>query len=56
MMTDQDHDEDAEPSQDTDRPLPKPTRARPGSPAKIDVLAERVSRRETLFHPRDADE
>jgi hypothetical protein len=32
----------------------EPTRARPGSPEKVDVLAARYARRERLFDPRDA--
>lgn len=35
--------------------LPKhPTKALPGTPEKIVVLAARAYRREILFHPRDA--
>jgi hypothetical protein len=32
----------------------EPTTAAPGSEAKVQVLMERASRRETLFHPNDA--
>lgn len=36
-------------------PLPQtPTLAPPGTEAKIRILAERASRRETLWHPDDA--
>jgi hypothetical protein len=31
----------------------EPTRALPGSPEKIQVLTERASRGEHLFHPQD---
>lgn len=34
--------------------LPEPTRALPGSAAKIAVLAERARLRQELFHPDDA--
>jgi hypothetical protein len=43
-----------------ERPDPKPrgqaepTTAPPGSPEKVDVLAERARRRQPLFHPDDA--
>ncbi len=37
------------------RPHPaEPTDALPGSPEKVDVLAERASRGEVLWHPDDA--
>jgi hypothetical protein len=36
------------------QPLPEPTRALPGTPAKVAVLAARAGRREALFHPADA--
>jgi hypothetical protein len=32
----------------------QPTSALPGTPEKIALLAERVARREQLFHPLDA--
>ena len=36
-------------------PLPlAPTSALPGSPEKIEILAERARRREALWHPSDA--
>lgn len=37
------------------RRLPTPTRARPGTPEKIAVLAARVAAGEYLFHPDDGD-
>lgn len=37
------------------RPLPaEPTTTYPGSREKLEVLRERASRREELFHPSDA--
>jgi hypothetical protein len=37
------------------RPRPEtPTRARPGSPEKIEVLRQRAQRRQELWHPEDA--
>jgi hypothetical protein len=42
------HDEDWNP------PLPPaPTKARPGTKAKIEVMAARVERGEAIFHPDD---
>lgn len=39
------------------RPLPAiPTRASPGSPEKLTVLAERASLKLCLFHPEDVTE
>ena len=39
------------------RPLPaEPTRARPGTPEKIDVLGRRAEKGEALFHPLDNQE
>lgn len=36
-------------------PIPAtPTDARPGSPGKIEVMAERMARRQYLHHPDDA--
>lgn len=35
-------------------PLPIPTRALPGTAAKLAVLLERVKNRQALFHPLDA--
>ena len=37
-----------------DVPLPSPTAAAPGTPEKVEALARRAERGETLFHPRDA--
>src|SRR4051812_38964247 len=34
-------------------PLPEPTTAYPGTPAKVAVLAERRRRGEALWHPHD---
>lgn len=42
------HDEDFVPWR-----VPKPTKARPGSPGKVEVLRERVLRGEPLFHEDD---
>lgn len=36
------------------RPPREPTAARPGSPEKVAVLAERARRRVSLWHPADA--
>ncbi|MFO0802012.1 MAG: hypothetical protein U0791_02660 [Gemmataceae bacterium] len=36
------------------RPLPEPTTAAPGSPAKLATLIERAERGFLLFHPADA--
>jgi hypothetical protein len=36
------------------RPPRDPTQFEPGTEGKIEVMAERVRRRETCFHPRDA--
>ena len=33
---------------------PEPTRALPGTPEKVTVMAERAARRQSLFHPDDA--
>jgi hypothetical protein len=35
-------------------PLPVPTRARPGTPEKVAVLAERAHNHQSLWHPADA--
>ena len=35
------------------RPLPEPTRARPGTPEKVAVLEARAEAGEHLWHPRD---
>lgn len=35
---------------------PAPTTAPPGSPEKMDVMAERAAQRVQLHHPRDAAE
>ena len=36
------------------RPLPEPTQERPGTPAKIRVMRQRIARGEMLYHPDDA--
>jgi hypothetical protein len=36
------------------KPASRPTRALPGSPEKMAVLAERLENREELWHPEDA--
>lgn len=36
------------------RKMPRPTRALPGTPEKVRVLAERFARGEELYHPLDA--
>jgi hypothetical protein len=33
---------------------PEPTRALPGSPEKVNVLAQRARHRQALWHPQDA--
>jgi len=39
---------------DASLPADEPTSARPGTPEKLRVMAERAERGEALFHPRDA--
>lgn len=53
----EDRDEDRKyPTEQIPYPLPaQPTDAQPGTEAKIEVMAERVARKEALHHPHDCN-